>query len=383
MTKRKKKKSPRAARKALVANLKIYIGIILILALIGVLAAVSAKFASKAHKMPEKTIEKIENYLNTNSTQNRKSVLDVNSDEKPIKIEPKPKSVGKNLDVNLSELLGIDENISTPHADENLSVKEKNASKDVNSSKKDLSNKRKKNAEFTREKSEFAIITPKKSNPKEPKLVIIIDDVSSYEQVKNIKATGLKITPSIFPSTKSHPKSAYLAREFEFFMVHLPLEALYFRANEENTLTINSTQSEIDERISAVKRQFPGVKYLNNHTGSKFTSNYKSTKMLLNTLKSNDIRFLDSLTTSSSQVPKVCKELGLSYVYRDVFLDNDENIAKILAQLENAVNIAKKNGHAIAIGHPYKATFRALNIAKNKILKDVQIVYLRDIYGFY
>ncbi|UFH60812.1 divergent polysaccharide deacetylase family protein [Sulfurovum mangrovi] len=37
------------------------------------------------------------------------------------------------------------------------------------------------------------------SEKEKPKLVIIIDDVSSRSQLAHIRATGLKLTPSIFP----------------------------------------------------------------------------------------------------------------------------------------------------------------------------------------
>ena len=82
-------------------------------------------------------------------------------------------------------------------------------------------------------------------------------------------------------------------------------------------------------------------------------------------------------------MPQASKELGLRYVYRDVFLDNVQSESSILAQLQIAVNIAKRDGHAIAICHPHAATFAALKRAKNSILNGVDVVYLDEIYGLY
>ena len=50
---------------------------------------------------------------------------------------------------------------------------------------------------------------------------------------------------------------------------------------------------------------------------------------------------------------------------------------------DNTIKQAKKRGYAIAIGHPHDSTFEALKIAKQTILKDVDVVYLKDIYGLY
>ncbi|WP_394803822.1 divergent polysaccharide deacetylase family protein [Campylobacter fetus] len=106
-------------------------------------------------------------------------------------------------------------------------------------------------------------------------------------------------------------------------------------------------------------------------------------KMLLKSMKNHNILFVDSLTSKGSKAKQVTKEMGLKYVFRDVFIDNDQSSVAIFKQLEIAIKKAKKNGFAIAIGHPYKVTFETIKVAKKTILKDVEVVYLKDIYGLY
>lgn len=214
-----------------------------------------------------------------------------------------------------------------------------------------------------------------------PKLAIIIDDVSQISQAKAIKSIGLKITPSIFPPTFFHPHTPKIATMFDFYMVHLPLEAMHFNRPEPNTLTTKDSYKTIEERISTIKNQFKGLSYINNHTGSKFTSNYDSMKMLLEILNKYEILFLDSLTTGNSVVKKLSDEMGLRYVKRDVFLDNIQSVPYILKQLEIAIKKAHKNGYAIAIGHPYKTTIQALKEAKKEALNSVDVIYLKEIYA--
>ena len=216
-----------------------------------------------------------------------------------------------------------------------------------------------------------------------PKLAIIMDDISTNAHVSELKKLSIKVTPSIFPPEKQHPKTAWLAKEFSVYMVHLPLQALNYTNEKANTLRTGDSKEKISQRIKDIKKDFKGVKYINNHTGSGFTSDFKSTLALLAELKNSEIYFIDSLTTNKSTVLDASKKLGLKYAYRDVFLDNEQNVSKILKMINNAVAVAKKDGVAIAICHPYKSTFEALKIAQKDAFKGVEVVYVDKIYEYY
>lgn len=216
-----------------------------------------------------------------------------------------------------------------------------------------------------------------------PKLAIIMDDISTNAQASELKKLSIKVTPSIFPPEKQHPKTAELAKEFSVYMVHLPLQALNYTNEKANTLHTGDSKEKISQRIKDIKNDFKGVKYINNHTGSGFTSDFKSTLALLDELKNSEIYFIDSLTTNKSTVLDASKKLGLKYAYRDVFLDNEQNVSKILKMINNAVAVAKKDGVAIAICHPYKSTFEALKIAQKDAFKGVEVVYVDKIYEYY
>lgn len=216
-----------------------------------------------------------------------------------------------------------------------------------------------------------------------PKLAIIMDDISTNAQISELKKLSIKVTPSIFPPEKEHPKTAELAKEFSVYMVHLPLQALNYTNEKANTLRTGDSKEKISQRIKDIKKDFKGVKYINNHTGSDFTSDFKSTLALLAELKNSEIYFIDSLTTNKSTVLDASKKLGLKYVYRDVFLDNEQNVSKTLKMINNAVAVAKKDGVAIAICHPYKSTFEALKIAQKDAFDGVEVVYVDKIYEYY
>ncbi|MBN2816253.1 MAG: divergent polysaccharide deacetylase family protein [Campylobacterales bacterium] len=208
-----------------------------------------------------------------------------------------------------------------------------------------------------------------------PKLAIIIDDVGTKSQVKAIKSLQLPLTMSFLPPSKARPNTPKLAAHESKYMVHLPMEAQSFSAEEPHTLRVNDSQSVISQRIAEIKKLFPNVAYINNHTGSKFTSNEIAMNRLIFALNANNIRFIDSRTTAETKAPKVLKNFGLSYVARDIFLDHHMDKPYILEQIKKAVKVAKSHGTAIAIGHPHKNTLQALYESKS-ILKDVDIVFV-------
>ena len=156
------------------------------------------------------------------------------------------------------------------------------------------------------------------------------------------------------------------------------MEAYHFARVESQTLETNDSLQTIEERIKKLKKLFPAAKYLNNHTGSKFTSNLKAMERFLPILKKYNLNFLDSRTSPNTKAQTAAKEFNMTLLSRDIFLDNIGDVSYIRHQLKEAVRISKKRGYAIAIGHPRKATFKALKSAKD-ILKGVEVVYINEI----
>ena len=224
-----------------------------------------------------------------------------------------------------------------------------------------------------------AIAKPRKLTIGKPKLAIIIDDVSTRKEVKEINSLGLVLTKSFLPPRPARPDSAKLAAASKFYMVHLPLEAMSFHAEEPKTLRITDSQEKISARIKEIKKLFPRVQYINNHTGSKFTSDERAMNRLIYALKRNNISFIDSRTIASTKAPKVMKNFGLKYVSRDVFLDHEMDVDYVRSQIKKAIKFAKVHGSCIAIGHPHPNTLRALRESK-KLFNDVDLVYVYQVY---
>jgi len=213
-----------------------------------------------------------------------------------------------------------------------------------------------------------------------PRLVIIIDDVHTSRQLRKIQNLPIPVNPSIFPPYTLSPNTPKLATQAVHYMIHLPMESGNAKFDRQSkTLKTGFDRKQMQARMKELRRLFPRAHYINNHTGSKFTGDAKAMRMLYEVMKEEGFTFIDSRTTSGSKVGKIAHALGDDYVARDIFLDNVKSIPAIHTQLKKAVKLAKKNGYAIAIGHPHEITMKALQRAK-PLLKEVEVVYIDEIF---
>lgn len=282
------------------------------------------------------------------------------------------------LDKNISEIL----NLHNKNNDVNLSQNDQNLSYDLNTTQEDLNQtKIEQNITITPKEANQtqAIKITKKPKNTKPRLAIIIDDMASHTHVDMLRKTHLKLIPSFFPPDKRHPYTAEFAKDFEFFMVHLPLAAIKYDKAELNTLHPSDDAQKIQQRVEYIKEHFPNVKFINNHTGSLFTSDKKAMEKLFKAFGENEFVFVDSRTIGNSKAKILANKYNQPYIARDVFLDNEDNIAYIKNQLKQAVDEAVKKGFAIAIGHPREKTFQAL-VQSKELLDLVELVYLNEIY---
>ena len=214
-----------------------------------------------------------------------------------------------------------------------------------------------------------------------PKVVIIIDDIASPKQISDIRViqdAGLKLTPSIFPIAKSNTKMLDSVAKLDFFMVHLPLEALAYK-DELDTISIGDSAESIEQKIAHIKQILPNTRYINNHTGSKFTERKDNMEALINALDLHNISFVDSRTTPNTAIPSIAEAQNRLILHRDIFIDNHLDAHSLATQIKEGVKIAKARGYAILIAHPHKETLNALKVAKNGVLREVDVIYLDEL----
>ena len=212
-----------------------------------------------------------------------------------------------------------------------------------------------------------------------PKIAIVIDDVTTQAQKDKILSMGYKINMAFLPPTKTHPDSAKIAQSLSFHMIHFPMQASgAFKGEEINTLTINDSYETIEKRVKQLREWYPNAVYTNNHTGSVFTENEEAVDKLFRALKKYNFIFVDSRTSAKSVAKKYAKKYDMPYIVRNTFIDNDRDFKSIQNQLKKAIDIAKKQGYAIAIGHPHTVTLEVLKDSKS-LFKEVEPIFINQL----
>ncbi len=207
-----------------------------------------------------------------------------------------------------------------------------------------------------------------------PKVAIIIDDLgNSFEKDSDISSIEEKLTLAVLPERASTVQVANYFSGFERFelLLHLPLEPIGVEDVEEEMLMTDMNEEEIRSALKNYLGQLEGrVAGVNNHKGSKYTSDGEKMKVLFKILKEEGLFFVDSFTYKDSVALEVANEVGVEVARRDVFLDNVDDKEKIKEKLEEAVEIAHGGGSAIAIGHSRPNTINVLEEEMTRLEKE-------------
>ena len=322
----------------------------------------------------DEIMEKVIENLNPDSKNN---ILEKNLETEENKKEIFEQELKKDI---LKEVLEKQKEIEKSKIEEKVEIKQaKEPSKEIED--EIIEEKSQIEKPITKQKKD--LIT-KKDNYKydlktKPKLVIIIDDVVSKSQKDKILNIGYPITMAFLPPNGVQKESAIIAQNLPFHMIHFPMQASKnFKNIEIDTLNISDSYETIEARVKQLRVLYPNATYTNNHTGSVFTENYEAMDKLFRALKKYNFIFVDSKTTPNSVAKELSIKYQMPYIVRDTFLDNDRSFTAIQNQLKDAIRVAKKQGFAIAIGHPYEVTFQVLKESKH-LLNDVEPIFLNKL----
>ena len=196
-----------------------------------------------------------------------------------------------------------------------------------------------------------------------PHLAIILDDVGSDPSaMEAIFSLHYPLTLSVLPN---HPRSAEIAEEAHHrgyqVMLHLPMESLANETAEVQELRPGMSSKEVSSDLNSMLRTVPYATGVNNHQGSRATSDAQLMGELMPLLHAHHLFFIDSRTTAATVAYDAAQSAGVPCAFRNVpFLDDVQDVSAIGRQLEIAAKDAREKGQAIAIGHPHAATLRAL-----------------------
>jgi len=199
--------------------------------------------------------------------------------------------------------------------------------------------------------------------PGQPMIAIVIDDMG-IDLGRSAQAAALPGPLTLAYLAYGDDLAAQTARAHSAgheLLVHVPMEPDGAAADPgPNALMTTLSGAELDRRIVWNLSQFGGFVGINNHMGSKATSDPATMRAVMAELSKRSLLFLDSRTSGATVAHGEAARAGIPALKRDVFLDHDPSPIAVRAALLKTEKTAEEQGYAIAIGHPKDATIAAL-----------------------
>ena len=195
--------------------------------------------------------------------------------------------------------------------------------------------------------------------PPKPKyqgtLVFIIDDAgNNLQELEPFLRFPGPLTIAVLPGL---PHSAEAARRIraagkEVFL-HQPMEAVGGQAPGPGAIYAGMTAAEVVALLRQNVAEIGPIAGMNNHQGSKITTDQQIMETVLAFCREQGLCFLDSRTTAETAVPAAARNLGIKIGERNIFIDNEQNRASMNRFIESGLTLASQKGSAVMIGHTW------------------------------
>jgi polysaccharide deacetylase 2 family uncharacterized protein YibQ len=129
---------------------------------------------------------------------------------------------------------------------------------------------------------------------------------------------------------------------------------------EERMLSVGMSAADAVRLLDEAFVSVPFAKGMSNHMGSRATEDASLMRAVMARLKTRGLFFVDSLVTPKSVCHAVARALGVAFLERDVFIDNENDAAAIRERLIELAGKARSNGTAVGVGHDRPLTIRVL-----------------------
>jgi polysaccharide deacetylase 2 family uncharacterized protein YibQ len=205
-------------------------------------------------------------------------------------------------------------------------------------------------------------------------LAIVIDDFGySMELAEELADLDIPVTWSIIPETAYSTEIMDLAVSRDIpFLIHVPMQAVTDEEGGPYLIGEGMDYPSIRSEISRLAELFPKAAGINNHRGSRATSDPDIMIPVLDEIASRGLAFLDSRTSSDSVAYSIAREKSIPSLYNSVFLDHIGSRDFMSEQFEKAKEIASRCGWVVAICHVRPETVKFLSDLCIKEQKGVE-----------
>ncbi|MBI6953221.1 polysaccharide deacetylase 2 family uncharacterized protein YibQ [Pseudomonas sp. TE6288] len=209
---------------------------------------------------------------------------------------------------------------------------------------------------------------------------IIIDDLGqSSERDSRTLALPGPVTMAIMPDT---PHATDFARQAHkagrTVILHMPMDPAAGPYAWHPGIAIE----ELARRLDAALAKVPYAAGINNHMGSRMTAQREPMTWLMGELQRRHLFFVDSRTSAATVAAAEAQATGLAHVSRDVFLDDVRTVEAINTQLQQGIALARRQGSAVLIGHPYPQTLEVLQREIPQLTRQgIELIGLHQMIG--
>ncbi|MBN1196626.1 MAG: divergent polysaccharide deacetylase family protein [Candidatus Aminicenantes bacterium] len=207
------------------------------------------------------------------------------------------------------------------------------------------------------------------------RLAVIIDDIGFNELGSlELKRLGIPVTAAVIPHA---PYAFDEARQLHMYgieqIIHLPMQAANrnLKTDPEQFVLKGADLTAIRRLIHRSRTLVPYARGINNHMGSLTTGDPQTMSRVLSVLKEEGLFFVDSRTSVSTVAYSMARKMNVAATQRDIFLEdiNNDQVTYRYArsQVIKGAKLARSRGYAVAIGHPYPTTLKAIRDAVKEV----------------
>lgn len=211
-----------------------------------------------------------------------------------------------------------------------------------------------------------------------PVLAIVLDDAgNSLDACRQLATLPAEVAVAVLPNTPHATAVADCLRgQGRELLLHLPMQPVSGEGPGPgpDAIEVGLSEAEVAQRLARALERVPGVRGVNNHMGSLATADTPTMTALARALRPTGLYFLDSRTTPDSVAESVMLEHGVQALRRDLFLDVVDEPGAISRALHEAVDLARAEGSAVAIGHVHEQTLAVLAAELPRLAARVTLV---------
>ncbi len=196
-----------------------------------------------------------------------------------------------------------------------------------------------------------------------PVVSIIIDDMGQdLVAAQQIAELPGPIVSAILPNTIHAERVALISHHYgKEVMLHQPMQSIAGQRLGDGAIVLDMTRQQLRNTVESNLQKIPFVVGINHHMGSLISQHPGHMQWIMEYLQERgDLFYVDSRTTKDTVAQQLASEFGVSNTRRNVFLDHDVSEEAIIYQLQRLIRLAKRDGSAVAIGHPFPETIKVL-----------------------